>query len=112
MARTRKHVAVQTGTTIGLAPEIARRRTRLPHRPVRWCYGAPLTDDPRDFYPDPWVASAAQIAEWRRAIRAVEHRNEYRKPGTLGAVRHEPWGVGITVFRDSHAWEERWQIFR
>jgi hypothetical protein len=111
MAR-RQAPEIQIGTTLGLDDKTRRQTTRLPHMPVRWCYGVPLTTDPRNFYPDPWASTKAQQRAWRRALRAVEHGNPYRAPAMAGQTSYEPWGLGITVFPESRAWEETWEIFR
>lgn len=99
--RRRKELLVASVGTLG--KKKAAYLTSMPHRPVRWCYGLPLTDDPRNFYPDPFAATMGQIATWKRACNAIEHGNEYRRPvSSLGnSVGYEPWGLGITIFPEA-----------
>lgn len=107
MAR-RKRPIVQVGIPIGVSPELRNKRTPFPHRPLRWCYGLPLTRDPRNFVPDPYASSLAQIEAWGKACAAMESENRFRRPLTVHGVGYEPWGLGVTIFPESRGWDERW----
>lgn len=106
----RKKPELLIGSTIGLTKTQAKLRTSLPHVPVRWCYGLPLTTDPRRFYPDPRRACPDDVANWKRALDAVKYDNEYDKPRRVGDAHSEPWGIGITIFPESRDWPGRWDI--
>jgi len=72
------------------------------HHAYDWCYGLPLVEDPRDFYPDPYVTTQQQMTEHQSACIAAD--NGYIPMGLADYPKFvNPWGIGISLLRKGTA---------